>query len=201
MRGTEEARQREDQQLAAAGIALGLAREAGLQHGLDALHVEELEVQGAAAGGVEPAAAVLVAEAQELLGLAQLRPREGSREELLGEAAHVLAHAPGLADHGLRVPHGVGRELGRVVAVVGRAAAGRLALVDLHALAGDVDADELRVAAHPDALAHVAGRDGVDGLLELDVVVAVDLALGPARRIEARALERPQRGLLHVEER
>ncbi len=142
-----------------------LSRRLGVAERFEAVHddafetldVDEVEGERAAAGRVEAREAVLVAEAQELLGLAQLRPREGPGEELLGEAADVLAVTPCLADHVLRVPHGVGRALGRVVVVVGGAAALGDAAMGLDALAFDEHPDELGVAAHPDALADVPG--------------------------------------------
>ena len=196
LRGAEEAGREQHELSGDLGVAEGL--EAVQDDALEALDVHEVEGEGPAAGGVEAGEAVLVAQAQELLGLAQLGPREGPGEELLGEAADVLALTPRLADHALRVAHGVGGPLGRVVVVVGGAAALGDPRVGLGALAVDIDPDQLRVPPHPDGLAHVPGGDRVERLLELDVAVGVDLAARPAGRIEAGALERAQRGLLGV---
>jgi len=195
--GTQEASRREQDELSARSGGIELAAvESVLHDRFDAPDVEELEVDGSVAGGFHPRSAVLVDEAQELLALAQLRPREGPGEELLHEAARVLALAAGLAEEQFWIAHGVGRELLGVVEVVGGASALGDALVRLHALALDVDADELRVAAHPDRLADVTGRHGVEPLLELDVVVGVDLAARPRGRIEPLAHERLECGLL-----
>ena len=51
---------------------------------------------------------VLVHQAQELLRLAQLRPREGAGEQLGHEPPGVVADLVGLADHPLGIAHRVG---------------------------------------------------------------------------------------------
>ncbi len=104
----------------------------------------------------------------------------------------------GLAEQRVGVSPGVGSQLLRVVVIVGGAAARFDTRVGLDELALDVDAHQLAVAADPDAFADVTGRNGVEGLLELDVVVGVDLALGPRGRIEALAAKGLERGLLDV---
>lgn len=76
--------------------------------------------------------------------------------------------------------------------MVGGAASGRLPLVRLDEFALGVDAHELAVAADRNLLAEVASRHGVERLLELDVVVGVDGALGPARRVVALAGQRQE---------
>ena len=68
--------------------------------------------------------------------------------------------------------------------------------MDLDQLAVEIDPDEARVAADVDLGADVAGRDGVEGPLELDVVIGVDGALGPGRPIEGLGRQRQERGLL-----
>ena len=108
--GAEEAGRQQDE--LPRSLGLGERLEAVLDDALEALDVGEVEGERAAAGGIESREAVLVAEAQQLLGLAQLRPREGAGEELLGEAADVLALAPRLADRTLEVSHGVGARSG-----------------------------------------------------------------------------------------
>ena len=80
--------------------------------------MDEVEVERALAGGLEPRAAILVAEPEELLRLAEVGPGEGRDEETLEEAADVRTEAPALADHAIGVAHGVGREFLGVVVVV-----------------------------------------------------------------------------------
>ena len=147
---------------------------------------------------MEPRAAVLVGQPQELLALAQLGPGEVAREQLLEEAPDVSALAVALADQRVGVPARVGRELLGVVVVVRGALALAHGLVGLDALAVDVDAHELRIATHPHLLPHVASGNRVEALSELDVVVRVDFGLGPHGRVEAPGYERPQLRFLLV---
>ena len=158
---------------------------------LDAMHVDELEAERAATGRLQGGNAVAVDEAEELLGLAQLGPGERPVEKPRHEGAEVGAVAPRPVDQGLRVSHGVGRLLGGIVGIVGVPPPGRLGRTGLDELAAVVDADELRVTADVDRVPQIAMRHGVEGLAEADVMVRVDLDLGPARRVEALALERP----------
>ena len=71
---------REQHQLATRGLGVGLPFEFVLDDLLDAPRVVELEVQRTPAGGVDTLAAVLVRQAQQLLRLAQLGPREVAGE-------------------------------------------------------------------------------------------------------------------------
>jgi hypothetical protein len=68
--------------------------------------------------------------------------------------------------------------------------------MDLDQLAVEIDPDQARVAADVDLGTDIAGRDGVEGPPELDVVIGVDGALGPGRRIEGRGRQREEGGLL-----
>lgn len=151
----------------------------------DAADVDEVEGEGAATGQIEPTLAVLLTESQEFLRLPQPGPREVSREQSLHKATQIVALLSGLVDQPLRIAQRVGRELLRVVVVVGGAAAGRLLRVDPDQGAVAVDAHELAVGPHPDALADVARGNGIKRPLEADVVIGVDLAPTPAGRIEA----------------
>jgi hypothetical protein len=82
----------ERDELALRGRRVG-AIEAGDDDLLDALHIEELEGERAAARRVEALEAVALPEPQELLGLAQLRPRKRTGEQLLGEASDPVTAA------------------------------------------------------------------------------------------------------------
>ena len=177
---------------------MGLAVEGAFDDLLDTSDVDELEEERSPAGGIESFAAVLVGQPQEFLALAELRPREVAGQHRLHEASDVGTLAPSLAEQRVGVSPGVGSQLLGVVVIIGRAAAFFDTLVGLDELALDVDADQLAVAADPDAFADVTGGNGVEGLLELDVVIGVDFALGPHGRIESLAAEGLERGLLCV---
>jgi hypothetical protein len=194
-RGAQEARGEERQLPRRVGVEWD---EGVPDHALDPPDVHHVEGEGSSTGLVHALRAVAIAQAQELLGLAEVGPGEGSGQEPLCEAPDVVALAVGLADQVLGIPHGVGGPLRGVVGVV----RGALSLCDSFVrgddLALDVDPRELRVATDPDLPAHVSGWRRVEGLLELDVVVGVDLALLPHGRVKAFALEREQRWLLHL---
>lgn len=120
-RALEARRRGQQQELATRGVGRGggIAFERGLHHVFDPLDVVELEVHGAAARGIQSFAAVLVAKPQQLLPLAQLGPGEVSGQQLLEEAANVDSLALPLADQGVGITAGIGREFFGVIAVVG----------------------------------------------------------------------------------
>ena len=104
-------------------------------------------------------------------------------------AALVLAdgraHGLGVADAGVGRAHRVGDALGRIVGVVGGAAAGGVERMHLDQLAVVVDADEAGIAADLDALPDIARGDGVQGAAELDVVIRMDRGRRPGRAISS----------------
>jgi hypothetical protein len=79
--------------------------------GLDALDVEQLEGEGPPTGRLEAPRAVAVGEAQELLALAELGPRELTGEEILHEATDLGAEVFGLPDQTLGVTECVRGEI------------------------------------------------------------------------------------------
>lgn len=165
---------------------------------LDAMYVDELERERAAARGVDPVVAVAVGQPHQLLRAAELGPRAVAGQQLLGELADVVAAATRVADHPVRIAPGVRLELVGVVVVVGGATARRLCRVCLDQRAVGVQAHEPTIAAHPERLADEARRDRVQRLAEAHVVVGVHLALPPHRRVEALAGHRAQRSALDL---
>ena len=165
-----------------------------LKDALDARHVEELEGEGALTRAINARPAVLVAEPEEALRLAKLRPREGAGEERGREAADVDALLLRLLDETRGITERVCGQLRWIIGVIGGAAGRGLRRMGLDQLTRGIDAHERAVAAHPDALANEARRHGVERLAEADVMIGMNAALRPARRIEALAGERQQRG-------
>ena len=192
-RAGEARRERDD---GAARVRGGLVFEGGPDDRLHAADLDELEGQGARAGGVDAGGPVALGQPQELLRLAEAGPREGPAEQDGHELADGGADLGGAADARIGRAHGVGRLLRGVVGVVRRPPARRLRRMDFDQLAVEIDPDQARVAADVDLGADVAGRDGVEGPLELDVVIGVDGALGPGGRIEGLGPQRQERGLL-----
>jgi len=105
----------------------------------DAVHVEQVEGQSALAGLVHSVATVLLGQAQEFLGLAQVGPGEGSGQQGAQEAADVFALLASLPDQAVRIAAGVGSQRIRVVLVVCTAMAGELHGMGLNELALGVD--------------------------------------------------------------
>lgn len=152
--------------------------------------VDDVEGQGAAAGFFEPVGSVLLGQAQKLLSLPELGPGKVPGEEPFGEASDALPELFGLGDHVVGIPAGVGAELFGVVVVIGGATSWRLWKMRLDQPSLKEDAHQEAISTDGDLLAEVASGDRVDGLLELDVMVWMDLALGPVRGIEALAHQR-----------
>lgn len=158
-RGTQEAGWNESEllRLGAAGGWPALPLEALADDVLDAADVDEIEAESAPAGMLDALGAVFVHQPQELLRLAQVRPGEGAAEQLGHEAAGMVADLVGLANHALGIAHGVGRELLRIVLVVGAAPAGLQACIGADELASVVGAHDLAVGPHPELTADVLG--------------------------------------------
>src|SRR5438876_392367 len=123
-RGTQEAGGAQEDELPS-GAGRRRGREPLLEDDLDPADVDEIEVQRPLAGAVEARTAILVAEPQELLGLAEIGPGERRDKQALEKAADVGPETPPLANHAVRIAHGVGGELLGIVIVVGGAAARR----------------------------------------------------------------------------
>jgi len=198
--GTQEAGGAQEDELAS-GAGWRHGRESFLEDGLDPADVNEIEVQRPLAGAVEARAPVLVAEPQELLRLAEVGPGEWRHEQAFEEAADVRPEASPLTDHAVGIAHRVGGELLGIIVVVGGPPTGGLPRVRLDELAVAVRPHQLAIGTDPDGLVEVSRGDRVDRFVDLDVVIGVDLALGPRGRIEAGAVERLQRRALRREAR
>ena len=117
------------------------------QDALHPAHVDEIDFQGPAAGGVQPFRGVALPQSYELVALPDLGPRQRTVEQSLGEFGHRRSVLRSTALDPVRSPQGVGGQLRRVVGRVRGAAAARLAEVGLDQLAPVVDADQLAAQA------------------------------------------------------
>lgn len=174
------------------GLCRGFAQ-SSQQDVLDPLDVDDLEGQGPDAGFLETAHTVLLGQADEFLGLTQLGPGKVSGEEFLGEPVDIAPEFLGLADHVVGIPAGIGAEFLGVVIVVGRAPSGRLRSMDLDQLTLEEDAHQRTISADGDCLATILGGNRVERLAELDMLIGMNAALGPARSIEPFSAQRAQR--------
>lgn len=163
---------------------------------LHPLDVDDLEGQGPDAGFLETARTVLLGQAYEFLGLAQLGPGKVSGEEFLGEPTDIAPEFLGLADHVVGIPAGIGAEFLGIVIVVGRAPPRRLRSMDLDQLTPEEDAHQRTISADGDLLAAIIKGNRVEGIDELDMLIGMNAARGPARSIEPFTAQRAQRRLL-----
>ena len=81
----------------------GLHRDA-----LHAAHIDEIHGEGLSAGGIEALGSVALAQAQELVSLANSGPGQGSVEEAFGKFGRRRTQFLGLALDAVRRPGGVG---------------------------------------------------------------------------------------------
>lgn len=77
------------------------------QDAFDAPHLQQIEAEGACAGGIQSFRRIAVGQAQQLLALAQLRPGEGTFQQPLGKVANVRSQLHCLTHHAVRGTHGV----------------------------------------------------------------------------------------------
>ena len=160
----------------------GLAMFQGLeQDAFHSAHVNEVHLQGPAAGGVQAFGGVALPQADELVALPDLGPGQGSVEEALDEFGHCGSLLRGAALDAVGSPEGVGTQLGRVVLGVGGATPARLAGVDLDQGSPVVDAHQLEAQADLHLLSGRApgGRHRVEGVLAGHVVVGVNFRGAP----------------------
>lgn len=145
--------------LALGGGQFGIILQAMVNDAFEATNVDQIERQRPAASAIDPRRTVLLGQADQLLGLAQLGPREGAGEQLPGEASDVCSTRLRLIDQALGITHGVGPLLLRVVLVVGVAAPGGPPGVCLDQRSPVVDAHQGAIAPHVNLLVEIAGGD------------------------------------------
>ncbi|MCL4553318.1 MAG: hypothetical protein M1305_07200 [Candidatus Marsarchaeota archaeon] len=108
----------------------------------------------------------------------------------------------GRLTHSVRSTQGVGSAFLGVVVWISDATALRLTRMGLDQSVTEVDAHELGVAAHFDVGAWETERgwNGVESVLEADMMVRVDLQGRPAGCIERVIFQRQETSLLFIEE-
>lgn len=179
------------------GTQFGVVIQAMVNDAFEATNVDQIERQRPAACTIDTHRTVLLGQADQFLGLAQLGPREGAGEQLPGETSDVLSARLRLFDQALWITHGVGPFLLRVVLVVGVAAPGGLLGTRLDQRSSAVDAHQGAIAPDVNLLTEIAGWDRIECLLELNVVIGMNLALSPNGRVEAFSDQGHQCRLLH----
>src|SRR5215469_2879728 len=178
------------------GLRFALRFQSLFQNALDAVNVQEVEVESSPTSGVQTSGAVAFSQAQQLLRLAQTAPRKLTAQKLVREITGSRSEFPGTLAVVVGPAQRVGSSAIRVVGVIGRAAAGQLPLMGLDQLAVDIDAHHRSIAADIDLAADPAGGNRIQCLTKTYMVIRMYFALRPSRRIEALALQRKQLGLL-----
>ena len=107
-RAGEARRERDDGAARARGR---LVLEGGADNGLHAADVDELEGEGARAGGVDAGSAVALGQPQELLGLAEAGPRKGPAEQDGHELADGAHYAYQFRGNGTFTGFNMGKEI------------------------------------------------------------------------------------------
>src|SRR5262249_46309500 len=89
--------------------------------------------------------------------------------------------------------HGIGSLSVRVIVIVGRAPAGGLAVMRFDHFATGIDSDQRAVRTDLNLHADMPPRrHRIQGAIHAHMVIRMNLAIGPARRIEAFRFERNQ---------
>ena len=157
-------------------------------------HVDEVHVQGPAAGVVQTLRRVALSQADQLVSLADLGPGRGTVKEPVGEFGHRRSQLGRAALDAVGRLGGVCGEVGRVVLGVGGPAPLGLTDVGLDQAAPVIDVHQLvvRPDLHPLTRRTQSGRHRVQGLVALDVMVLVDLGVAPVRDLVGLAVPRVQ---------
>src|SRR5215469_3890732 len=166
------------------------------QNALDAVDVQEVEVQSSPASRVQTSGAVALGQAQQLLRLAQTAPGELAAQKLIGEIAGGRPEFLGPLAVVVGPALGVGSPAVRIIGVVGRAASGQLPFMGLDQLAADIDTHQGAIAADIDLAADPARGNRIQCLSKSHMVIGMYFAFCPRRGIEAFTLHWNQLGLL-----
>src|SRR5215471_4219285 len=195
MGGTEEL-QVERRLMSDDRLRFGLRVQSLFQDALEAVDVEQFEVESPLAGRIQTRGAVAFGQAQQLLRLTQTAPGELAAQKLIGESAGGGSEFAGPLAVVVGPAQGVGSPALRVIGVVGGATAGRLALMRLDQLAVRIDTNQRSIAADLDAAADPARGNRVERLPKANVMIRVNFALSPGGRFEAFGLKGNEQRLL-----
>src|SRR6516165_6405837 len=106
------------------GLRFTLRFQSLLQNALDAVDVQQVEVESSPASGVHTSGTVAFGQAQQLLRLAQTAPGELTAQKFIGEITGSRPEFPGTLAVVVGPAQCVGSPAIRVIGVIGRAAAG-----------------------------------------------------------------------------
>nr|WP_163762433.1 hypothetical protein [Mycolicibacter algericus] len=157
-----------------------------LQHRGDLGHRDDVEFQGAPAGGVHRGRTVAFDQPQQAVDLAHPGPGQLVVEQAFSVDADIWAVAGRGGDQPGQVPHCItGLVCGQISGVGGSPAYG-LAGMGLDELSAVKRLDQLPVSAHRNSLSTKVFRDRVQGPINLNVVVTMNLGLRVDRHLVDR---------------
>ena len=119
--------------------------EGTLEDAVQAADIDQVEGQRPGTGRIQPLTGVLLAQAEQLLALPQLRPGQRTIEELRGEGFDIGTKLRCPGHHPVRSTQGVGCLLLRVVVRVGGTPTTGLTRMDLDQLSLPIEPRPLRV--------------------------------------------------------
>src|SRR5215469_14447121 len=178
------------------GLRFVLRFQSLFQNALDAIDVQEIEVQGTSASSVYTIGAVALGQTQQLLGLAQTAPGKFTAQKFIGEIAGGSSEFPGPLAVVVGPTQGVGSSAVRIIGVVGRAASGQLPFMGLDQLAVEIDTHQGAITADIDLAADPPCGNRIQCLRKAHMMVRMYFAFCPHRSIETFCLQRKQLGLL-----
>ena len=160
------------------------------------MDAEHLGGERGLARGIHAGVAIAAHQAEERVSLAHPGPGQVPRQQGAGELADGRAMALGPAGQALDVAQGVDGFVDGEIGAIEGALAGRDAGVDLDADRAGVEADGGGVGARPQGVADILGRQRVQPVGHLGMLVARDLGLAPERDVVGRGGGRAQGRLL-----
>lgn len=174
-----------------------------LQNPFESIDVDQFKGKRALTGDIEALGSITFRQPQQLLRLAQTTPGKLPGQQPVCEGADGGTDFQGLLPIEIRVAHGVGRPLFRIILVVGGAPSPTLLRVGLDQLGTEVNADHSAIGADLDLFAHILGRNRVQGRVEANVMIGVNGTASPQGYDESFRTKRNEHrfffGLKHLQ--
>ncbi len=170
------------------------------QHRGDLSDRDDIQLQGARAGGIHRVGAVLAHQPDEPVNGAHPRPRQRVIQDPLGIDPDVFTRVRAGGDQLGDVPQGVGAFLRRQVLRVGAPGSGFPCRVGLDQLSAVIDLHQLGVGTDLDLGADVVPGHRIQGLVDLEVVVPVHLGVLEHRHVVVGRHRQQPCGFLGVED-
>src|SRR5438093_137194 len=175
------------------GFGCGIIFQTLFENAHHAINIEEFESQRSPTGGIQSVGAVALGQAKQLLGGTEAAPGKLTRQQLIGEVPDGWSKLTSSLAVEVGPAHGVRSFSVGIIVVIGRAPAARLALMGFDQLAVNIDADQRAICTDLNLrTGNPTRRDRIQRAINTDMLIGMNLTVGPVRRIKAPALERNQ---------